>query len=100
MHNLLTPIPAWGRNVSWFRRCVGSHHMPIASEDTVVCAEHDIKASVFSLNYLDGRTDNCVVGPSKQTRRLGFWLWVFVVALAASIWPWQPTVRLISPAGT
>jgi hypothetical protein len=63
-------------------------------------AEHAIKASVFSLNYLDGRTDNCVVGPSKQTRRLGFWLWVFVVALAALIWPWQPTVRLISPAGT
>jgi hypothetical protein len=36
MHNLLTPIPAWCRNVSRLWRCVGGHGVPASVPQTAV----------------------------------------------------------------
>jgi hypothetical protein len=48
----------------------------------------------FLLIYSHERTDNRLVEKA-QTRRPTFWLWVFIVALAALIWPWAH--RLYGP---
>jgi hypothetical protein len=52
---------------------------------------------------LDRWTDNRLVEPNKRTRRLRFWFWVLVVAIAAWFWPGfsRESIHLIGdPAAT
>jgi hypothetical protein len=58
-----------------------------------------LRLRVVSLIRSDSWTDNCLVTPTKQTRRLWFTFWVLIVAIAAWFWDWQPRalVKPISP---